>query len=483
MSKQYTLADFCKDRGITPEWLASKDGNLIIDSQTKRLPDDELIVGGDLTITNPAFPKFPTRVVVGGDLTIAHCDLEDLPNRTEVYGWVRVDHCRFKRIHEGCTFHHSIWFEHCQLREIADYMHVHGNLKLDHCIIDTLPKGLVVDERLSICYTNIQAIPADCRCNELVASYSKLISIPCNWEVSRLDIEGCPITELPKGLRIGSHLNIAYTRISEITEAYPNIALNASYSQVVKLPDNWQARSVFVKGCPIDVLPKGMKVICNLNIAETAITFIPDDCQVGNSIYASKSNLKYVPNHVVLSGYLDVRGSHVKVIPSSVIARWIDCDADVQVNAYRFNAQRRRIDIHPNGQYVWCDGILSKILEHKGNVWRCADMYFENEHFVVTDGEGRYAHGTTIHEAETELRPKFGHQVLTRYQHLKLDDSLSFKDAYTCYREITGACRFGTDQFIQSLPEVKESYTIREIIELTKGQYGHLVFAQFFRAA
>ena len=110
-------------------------------------------------------------------------------------------------------------------------------------------------------------------------------------------------------------------------------------------------------------------------------------------------------------------------------------------------------------------------------------MYFENEHFVVTDGEGRYAHGTTIHEAETKLRPKFGHQVLTRYQHLKLDDSLSFKDAYTCYREITGACRFGTDQFIQSLSEVKESYTIREIIELTKGQYGHLVFAQFFRAA
>ena len=68
MSKKYTLADFCKKRGITPEWLASKDGNLEIDSRTRKLPDDELIVGGSLTFKNCAFSKFPDRVVVGGKL-------------------------------------------------------------------------------------------------------------------------------------------------------------------------------------------------------------------------------------------------------------------------------------------------------------------------------------------------------------------------------------------------------------------------------
>ena len=40
MSKKYTLADFCKKRGITPEWLASIDGHLEIDSRTRRLRDD-----------------------------------------------------------------------------------------------------------------------------------------------------------------------------------------------------------------------------------------------------------------------------------------------------------------------------------------------------------------------------------------------------------------------------------------------------------
>ena len=483
MSRKYTLAEFCKKRGITPEWLASEEGYLEIDSQTKQLPDDELIVGGDLTITNPAFPKFPARVVVGGYLTIAHCHLEDLPNRMEVFGSVLVSFSNFRRIHEGCNFHKSIWFDHCQLREIADYMHVHGDLRLDHCIIGTLPKGLVVDKNLYIPSTNIQTIPADCRCKKLIASYSKLKYIPDNWSVEGLNLTGCPITELPKGLRNLKYLNIAYTQIREITEVYPGVELYAEHSQVTRLPDNWQAKIVCVEGCPIEVLPKGLSVTFSLDIRETGIKTIPGDCKVGLHICATNSKLQFVPDGLILAGCLDVSGTDVAVIPSQVICSVILYDAGVQVDAYQFDARVRNFDFHPNGQYVRCDGILSKILEHKGNVWRCMDLSVDKEHFLVTDGEGHYAHGTTIQLAKADLRFKVSHRSLTQYQSLTLDDSLSFEEAYTCYREITGACRFGTDQFIQSLPEVKESYTIREILELTKGMYGHQSFAQFFHAA
>ena len=166
----------------------------------------------------------------------------------------------------------------------------------------------------------------------------------------------------------------------------------------------------------------------------------------------------------MLSGDLDVFGTDITVIPANVIAKRIFCNSQVTVDAYLFNWRRGTIDFHPNGQYVFCDGILSKILEHKGNVWRCMDLSVDKEYFLVTDGEGHYAHGTTIHEAETELRLKVGQRALTLYQPLTLDDSLSFEEAYTCYRNITGACRDGMVQFIQSLPEVKTSYTIREIV-------------------
>ena len=48
------------------------------------------------------------------------------------------------------------------------------------------------------------------------------------------------------------------------------------------------------------------------------------------------------------------------------------------------------------------------------------------------------------------------------------------------YRIITGACKFGTDNFVNNLSERKETYTVRECIELTKGQYNAEVFARFF---
>ena len=475
MSRKLTLAEFCKNRGITPEWLASKDGNLEIDSRTRMLPDDELIVGGYLMIKSCAFPKFPGRVVVGGNLTIDHCDLEDLPNQIEVYGSVFVSFSSFKRIHEGCTFHQSICFDHCQLREIADFTHVHGFLRLDHCIIDTLPKGLVVDDNLYIRSTNMQSIPADCRCKALIASYSRLTKLPDNWSVEGLNLTGCPITELPKGLRNLKYLNIAYThireirevypgivlhadysqltklpdnwsveglnltgcpitelpkglrnlkylniantRIREITEVYPGVVLEADYSRLAKLPDNWHAKSVSVAGCPIEVLPKGMIVTTDLNIFETCIKTIPCDCKVGRHILASHSKLKFVPDGLVIAGCLDVFGTDVTVIPSHVICSLILYDAGVQVDAYQFNRRSEAIDFHPNGQYVCCNGILSKILEHEGNVWRCMDLSVDKELFVVTDGVGHYAHGSTIQQAEGVLRFKFGHRTSPGIRH------------------------------------------------------------------
>jgi hypothetical protein len=48
------------------------------------------------------------------------------------------------------------------------------------------------------------------------------------------------------------------------------------------------------------------------------------------------------------------------------------------------------------------------------------------------------------------------------------------------YRIITGACRQGSEQFVNSLGKLNEHYTIREAIELTRGQYGATNFEQFF---
>ena len=48
------------------------------------------------------------------------------------------------------------------------------------------------------------------------------------------------------------------------------------------------------------------------------------------------------------------------------------------------------------------------------------------------------------------------------------------------YRVITGACAAGTQQFIDGMTEIKERYTIGEIIEMTKNAYGGEIFERFF---
>ena len=48
------------------------------------------------------------------------------------------------------------------------------------------------------------------------------------------------------------------------------------------------------------------------------------------------------------------------------------------------------------------------------------------------------------------------------------------------YRIITGACRQGSEAFVNSIKDLKDKYTLKEIIEITKGQYNSTIFERFF---
>ena len=65
---------------------------------------------------------------------------------------------------------------------------------------------------------------------------------------------------------------------------------------------------------------------------------------------------------------------------------------------------------------------------------------------------------------------------------MPLDTVLSFNDTIKMYRTITGACAAGIKQFVDhNSDKKKDEYTIKEIIELTKGQYGNDDLVNFFR--
>ena len=99
---------------------------------------------------------------------------------------------------------------------------------------------------------------------------------------------------------------------------------------------------------------------------------------------------------------------------------------------------------------------------------------------VISDGEN-YAHCNSFSEGVADLEfKKAKDRGAKQYRSYNLDTVLKPSEAMTMYRIITGACRQGTESFVGSLGKLKKEYSIREIIELTNGQYRSDVFRRFF---
>ena len=137
-----------------------------------------------------------------------------------------------------------------------------------------------------------------------------------------------------------------------------------------------------------------------------------------------------------------------------------------------------------NSEYIKADGIFQKVISRKGNVYRVQSIGKDKITYLVTDGNGKWSHGDTLHDAKEDLIYKISNRDKSAYESLTLDSALTHAEAIEAYRVITGACSAGTKAFVTSLDpkQLKESYTIREIIELTKGHYGSETFAEFFES-
>ncbi|TXG86461.1 MAG: hypothetical protein E6R13_00385 [Spirochaetes bacterium] len=126
------------------------------------------------------------------------------------------------------------------------------------------------------------------------------------------------------------------------------------------------------------------------------------------------------------------------------------------------------------------DGIFTEVLSKKGNVYKVKKLKNEKEFFVVGDGNGNFSHGDTIKEAKKDLIFKITNRPKEDFKDLKLESVLNFKEAIECYRVITGACSFGTKDFVKTNGIEEKNYSINEIIKLTEGYYGNETFKRFF---
>ncbi len=130
--------------------------------------------------------------------------------------------------------------------------------------------------------------------------------------------------------------------------------------------------------------------------------------------------------------------------------------------------------IWQNDRYLLADGIFTEILNKRGKVYKVRKTATTEPFYLVTDGNGMFAHGNTIKEAKTDLIHKLSKRdKVERFKSLSLTDSLPFGHCIDLYRVATGACSFGVQEFIRANNIEECDYLVSEIIEKTKGAFGH----------
>ena len=200
----------------------------------------------------------------------------------------------------------------------------------------------------------------------------------------------------------------------------------------------------------------------SLYLSGTSITALPDNLTVGGSLYLSGTSITALPDNLTVGGSIDLRGT-------SITAREIK------------RVKRLHAGDCVEGRYLYADGILTHIKgQRKAGKYTFYIGKIRGKN-VVTDGE-HYAHCDKLRDGVADLMFKSAEdRGAEQYKGMGMDAEMTVDEAVTMYRVITGACQQGSENFVNSLGDkLKDRYTVREMIELTRGQYGSEAFARFF---
>ena len=352
-----------------------------------------------------------------------------------------------------------------KLEEKEGVFHYGGSLYLRGTQITSLPDNIIVGGSLDLEGTQITSLP-----DNITVGGS-------------LDLEGTQITSLPDNLIVGGSLYLEGTQITSLPD---NLIVGGSLylegTQITSLPDNIiVGGSLYLEGTQITSLPDNIIVGGSLDLRGTRITSLPDNLTVGGYLYLEGTQITSLPDNLIVGGSLYLEGTQITSLPDNLtVGGYLDLEGTQITDTIK--VIRKSIDFFEwrNKAYIKVDGIFSKVISHKGNVYKISQIGDNKERYLLTDGNRKWSHGDTLKEAKDDLIFKIGDRDKSSYSNLTLDSELSFEESIEAYRVITGACSAGTKMFVQSLSITKDKYTISEIIELTKGNYGHEKFKNFF---
>jgi hypothetical protein len=128
--------------------------------------------------------------------------------------------------------------------------------------------------------------------------------------------------------------------------------------------------------------------------------------------------------------------------------------------------------------YIIADGILSEVINKKGDVYKVINHGENRQSYIVKNGDV-YSHGKTIKQAREDLIYKLSDRDTSKYDDITMDTVLTKEECIQMYMVITGACSSGMKYFVNNQTDVKDEYTVAEIVKLTQGQWNHNELVEF----
>lgn len=187
------------------------------------------------------------------------------------------------------------------------------------------------------------------------------------------------------------------------------------------------------------------------------------------SLYLSGTQIAALPDNLTVGGYLDLSGTQISAKDRQKVLKLKDGD-------------------FVRNRYIYADGTLTHIV---GRQKTLNDYTFykgripgQNVVSAVVDGKTIYAHCKTLESGARDIADKLAESLgEEQYKNWTLETVLTQEEARRAYHIIARACFGGIDRFMVSLrDDLKEQYTVRELAELTRGQYGGDRFSAFVSA-
>ena len=245
-----------------------------------------------------------------------------------------------------------------------------------------------------------------------------------------------------------------------------------------------------LRGTSITTLPDNLTVGEGLYLSRTSITTLPDNLTVGGSLYLSGTSITTLPDNLTVGGYLDLSGTSITTLPDNLtVGGYLDLRGTsittLKVSKPNKDFQRQfRLEVEKqlcwkNGTYRKIDGIFCEVLSSKGNILKVKTGLKTAYIFFKDDV---YAHGNTVKQAYYDWLFKTSDRDVEKYRDVKSSEVHPLEWWVIAYRTITGACSFGTNNFLENNKEkYKPEMTLEEVIKATEGQYGSSTFKDFFK--